>query len=759
MAEMIPFPNLFRLSPGALTLYFLSVLLTPICSSQATSYSTEANVMVEISFRATQSHVDAFNDVAVDVDFTDPKGRHLLVPAFWAGGNTWKVRYSSSFIGRHRFLSKSNDSRDTGLHGIKGTVEIRPYAGPNPLYQHGQVRVARDHRHLEHSDGTPFFWLGDTWWMGLCHRLQWPDEFAQLTADRKEKGFTVVQIVAGLYPDMPPFDPRGANEAGFPWETNYSRIRPEYFDAADQRLKHLIDSGIVPCIVGAWGFFLPWMGVPKAEQHWRYLIARYGSWPVIWCVAGESNLPWYLVKNFPYDDREQVKDWTQVARYLRQSDPYHRLITIHPTGLNRLSARNAIDDATVLDIDMLQTPHGQNEAVAPTVRNVRASYADKPVMPVVDGEASYEMLMDKTPPDWPRAMFWICMLNGAAGHTYGANGIWQCNRRDQPHGASPLGGTYGKIAWDEAMHLAGSSQISLGKKLLEQYPWQHFTPHPEWAAFAGEPPLTLDDARWIWLPEPKPNKDSSSEKRYFRKRFSLPESESITRARLLTSADEPLEVHLNGQKLGAARDWHIGKEFNDLAPLLKSSSNVLAFIGETKHAGVPADPPGFIASFEVRFESGKIFRLTSDATWLCTKSEYSGWDEAGFDDQAWLNASEVGRFGDAPWGKILADSALEGPQSAGIPGKVRITWVPRNETILLKHLEPGQTWFASHFDPVTGECKQLGEFQADNSGSWSCHPPEGTHHDWVLILERGRTTNFPFRSHLRIDGTNGLKSP
>ena len=76
--------------------------------------------------------------------------------------------------------------------------------------------------------------MGDTWWMGLCHRLHFPDEFRQLAADRKAKGFNVIQIVAGLYPDMPPFDPRGANEAGFPWQKDYSSIRPEYFDAADE---------------------------------------------------------------------------------------------------------------------------------------------------------------------------------------------------------------------------------------------------------------------------------------------------------------------------------------------------------------------------------------------------------------------------------------------------------------------------------------------------------------------------------------------
>ena len=56
--------------------------------------------------------------------------------------------------------------------------------------------------------------------------------------------------------------------------------------------------GITPCIVGAWGYFMPWMGVEKVKAHWRYLIARYGAWPVVWCAAGEANLPWYLAEGF-----------------------------------------------------------------------------------------------------------------------------------------------------------------------------------------------------------------------------------------------------------------------------------------------------------------------------------------------------------------------------------------------------------------------------------------------------------------------------
>ncbi len=480
---------------------------------------TQANVFVELPFQAQIPHDDPFNTVTLDVVFTDPHGHELKVPAFWAGGSVWKVRYASPIVGTHRYRSECSNTKDRGLHGVTGSLQIGPYTGKNPLYLHGPIRVAADRRHLSYADGTPFFWLADTWWMGLCHRLHWPDEFKTLTADRKEKGFNVVQIVAGLYPDMFPFDPRGANEVGCPWEADYSRIRPEYFDAADQRLEYLAHEGISPCIVGAWGYFMPWMGVDKMKQHWRYLIARYGAMPVVWCAAGEANLPWYLAKGFPYDDRQQVAQWTEVMRYIRATDPFHRPLTIHPTGIGRLSARHATDDPSLLDFDMLQTPHGQRQAVEKTFRTVQASYADTPTMPVIDGEAAYEMLGDSLPTKWTRQMFWLCLTNGAAGHTYGANGIWQCNRPGVPHGPSPyhhVGVGYGVIPWNEAMNLPGSRQVGLGKKLFERFAWQDFTPHPEWATYAdGDSPKTEygpfatgipGKVRIVYVPESHPVK-------------------------------------------------------------------------------------------------------------------------------------------------------------------------------------------------------------------------------------------------------------
>ena len=53
---------------------------------------TETNVMIELPFTSTEAHKDPFNDVTLDVVFTDPNGKDFRVPAFWAGGTTWKVR-------------------------------------------------------------------------------------------------------------------------------------------------------------------------------------------------------------------------------------------------------------------------------------------------------------------------------------------------------------------------------------------------------------------------------------------------------------------------------------------------------------------------------------------------------------------------------------------------------------------------------------------------------------------------------------------
>ena len=439
-------------------------------------YYAIQNCMTEWSFASAKSYSDAFNEVTLDVIFTDPDGEEHRMPAFWAGEQTWSIRYAASKVGKYQWRSVCSDESNSDLHGREGTLEVTPYEGDNPLLKRGSLRISDNNRYLEHRDGTPFFWLGDTWWMGLCRRLSWPGDFQTLTADRVQKGFSVIQIVAGPYPDMGPFDDRGVNEAGQPWEKDYSRINPAYFDMADLRIHHLVRKGLVPCILGCWGYYMIFMGVEKMKQHWRYLVARYGAYPVVWCLAGEGIMSYYLAKDRKKDSEIQKKGWTELAKYVREIDPLHHPLTIHPTD----SARNQVEDSSLVDIDMLQTGHGDRKSIPNTVRRVKAAYAGAPTIPVINGEVCYEGIGEASRQEVQRFMFWVCMLSGACGHTYGANGIWQVNTKERPYGPSPHGMTWGNIPWDEASQLPGSKQIALGKKLLQRYEWWNFQPHPEW---------------------------------------------------------------------------------------------------------------------------------------------------------------------------------------------------------------------------------------------------------------------------------------
>ncbi len=442
----------------------------------------KTNVPLEFALQAADSYADIFHDVEVDVIFEGPEGRQWKVPAFWAGDDTFRVRFAAPLPGRYLWRSTCTNPADAGLHGRTGELTIEPYDGHNPLYRHGRLQVADSRRTLQHADGTPFLWLADTWWMGLSPRLDWPHGFRTLVADRLAKGFSVIQIVAGPLPEYDAiaatWHPQQANEAGWPWEQQWARLNPRFYDLADLRIAFLVDQGLVPCVVGMWGYYLPFMGVERAKQHWRNLVARYGAYPVIWCIAGEVNMPTYSSNAEERETRrnQQEEGWTEVTGYLRQIDPYHNPITAHPSFPD---SREMLRDETLVDIDMLQTGHGGYLALTRMLQTVTRCVAKQPPMPVINGEPSYENIMGGSQHEVQRLQFWFCMTSGTAGHTYGAQGIWAMNSRHEPYEDPPARVSWGDGFWQDAMHLPGSTYVGIGRRFFERYPWWRFAPRQE----------------------------------------------------------------------------------------------------------------------------------------------------------------------------------------------------------------------------------------------------------------------------------------
>ncbi len=430
--------------------------------AQSAMYGAEVGQweVFETSCTTTKQYANPFTDLEVSVVFQH-RDQQWTVPAFWAGGGKWTIRFAPPVGGEYTYRIECTDKSNADFAGREQTLRVAQYSGNNPLLKHGFLRVSSDRRHFEHADGTPFFWLGDTWWKNLCKRMTW-EGFQELAADRAAKGFSVIQIVCGPYPDEGMMEARWENEGGKPYLTReFTVVNPSYFEYADRRLKHLVALGMVPAIVGGWGRGdcdgMKMAGVAGIKRHWRNLIARYGSYPTIWIIGGESGGP----------------EWTEVARYVQQIDPYHRPSTVHPFD----SGRSRVTDETVIDFDMLQTGHGDWDTARGAIPKLKAACSRKPRMPVMIGEYCYEGHMQTAFQDVQRFVFWGSMLSGSAGLTYGAAGVWHASVDGDPG----LANVYDWTTWKEGMNFPGSTQLGLGKKLLEQYPWSRFEPHPEWA--------------------------------------------------------------------------------------------------------------------------------------------------------------------------------------------------------------------------------------------------------------------------------------
>jgi len=125
-------------------------------------YIVERWRMQELSFTSTADYANPFGDIELDVIFTGPDNVTMVMPAFWDGGDTWKVRFAPTELGLWTYESFCSNEADAGLHGLGGTITCVPYEGDLDIYQRGFVKAVPDTRYFVYADGMPFFYLGDT---------------------------------------------------------------------------------------------------------------------------------------------------------------------------------------------------------------------------------------------------------------------------------------------------------------------------------------------------------------------------------------------------------------------------------------------------------------------------------------------------------------------------------------------------------------------------------------------------------------------
>ena len=433
----------------------------------------------ELQFTSTRDLADPFDPekTPLAVHFKHESGRTLIVRGFWDGGRTWRVRFQPELAGRWTWTSVADDPADSGLHARSGQWDVTPpeAGGPEQQAHGGVLRVSADCSHLTYADGTPFFWLADTWWAMPRHDAT-VDQFARIIAKRQSQGFTLAQIhghqslEAQGRPDVFQLIEAGGAEALAHW-----RKADAYYRCAEEQGWHL-------CV----GFYSydseKKYSLAAHHRLWAYFLARYGAYPITFLITQEYNQPYELGPGadgkMRYDaSRTHGPFFVSLGRWIHERDPYRRAMTAH----SAVRSREKFDawPEPWYGFALLQNGH----FTRPNPAYYRSVIAQEPRRPVIEGETNYEGFVRSVPPEFRvdsnaiRASAYGAIQSGCIGFSYGAQGLYGHVTDTKKPGASSRWGP--ALTWDQGMELEGAAHLAHFAALYRGLAWWRLRPMPK----------------------------------------------------------------------------------------------------------------------------------------------------------------------------------------------------------------------------------------------------------------------------------------
>ncbi len=355
-------------------------------------------------------------------------------------------------------------------------------------WEKGSLKVTEDGRYFRCGE-EPFFFLGDTAWL-LFHQLTLEESYLYLR-NRKELGYNV--ILADFV-----HTPEQKNRAGAAALTDGDPARPDtrggFWEHVDAVVKMAEELGLFMGLLPVWGSSMVKNGClnsGNADAYMKFVLERYHEYPhIIWIVGGDVR-------------GDAAAD---VFRYMgkrMKADRPDRLVAYHPFG--RTSSSLWFHGEDWLDFNLFQSGHRRYDQVSmqewddntakegwfgeDSWRYVERDRARKPAKPVLDGEPSYEWILqglhDSAQPYWKAAdvrryAYWS-VFAGAAGHVYGHNSIMQFYRDISVEGAFGA-----KYLWTDAIHHPGGVQMAHLKRLCERVGFEKGHPAGECVLHQGE---------------------------------------------------------------------------------------------------------------------------------------------------------------------------------------------------------------------------------------------------------------------------------
>lgn len=104
---------------------------------------------------------------------------------------------------------------------------------------------------------------------------------------------------------------------------DFQRFNPAYFRHYDHMIQQLMELGIEADLIlfhayDRWGFSA--MTMEENLLYLRYVAARYSAFRNVW---------WSLANEYELMRHLTADDWEQMGMALKESDPYHHLLSIH----------------------------------------------------------------------------------------------------------------------------------------------------------------------------------------------------------------------------------------------------------------------------------------------------------------------------------------------------------------------------------------------------------------------------------------------
>jgi hypothetical protein len=274
-----------------------------------------------------RQQVDNPFTVSFSAEVTCANASPLVVPGFYDGDMTWKVRASPNIIGEWQIITHSSEPL---LDGQRRSFICRANPSPNA---HGALIVDPQHpRHFVFEDGTRFFPLGyecDWLWAldatnaALPTLSRFLDKLATngfnyilLNAFAQDTSWRPGKTGADDYGPPPLYAWQGTNE-----QPDHRRFNLAYWQHFDRVLTALNERGMVAhLMIKVYNKRVTWPAKASAEDdlYFRWLIARFAAYPnVHWDFSKESN-----------NEKDLAYKLGRI-KFIRDQDPYHRPITTH----------------------------------------------------------------------------------------------------------------------------------------------------------------------------------------------------------------------------------------------------------------------------------------------------------------------------------------------------------------------------------------------------------------------------------------------